>query len=750
MRKLLYLLIILSVALVLAACGTEQATDISSDTSMEMSSAKISAQPAISQIKKGTYMEGELLVKFKPGTKTSASLRSHQAVGAQVKKRSSFVPNLELVTLPQGISVKDAIVQYMSDPNVEIAEPNCVRRAAETIPNDQLFGEQWALRNTGQSAGGTVLADIKANLAWDITQGSHNTIIAVIDTGIDYNHVDLVGNIWRNWGETSCTDSIDNDSNGLNDDCVGWDFTTCEEFELITPDPQGEHPDPDFDYCDENYPPCKTEKNPDNDPMDDNGHGTHVSGVIGAETNNGIGIAGVMWDVQLMPIKVLNEQGFGRTFDIIEAINYVVSMKQAGTDIKVINASLGGPCFSENERQAIEAANTEGILFVAAAGNGGSDGIGDNNDFPSELDGVPESPEYPASYSLPNIISVAATDQNDRKASFSNFGQASVHLGAPGVYILSTIPGGLYSAQNEAFAMGTSMAAPHVSGVAGLIWNYYYYFNHSQVRGTILRYVDILPELQVWVYTGGRLNAYGALSSLLQPTGLTLNVDSPTQITLIWTDNATGEDYYLVERGISGGAFEHIITLDKNTTTYSDSPLTDGTQYTYRVRAMNSLPNPPTFATNDAYSFYSNEASAATLLNPPTGLAATTVSSSQIDLSWTDNSATEEGYRIERSSSDFVQIAEVGPDVTSYSDTGLSPETKYTYRVGAYNAAAGSSQYSNEASATTLTSSGGTPSTGRGGGSCSIGTIQNTPTAIADLAVMLIPFIFIAILRRRR
>jgi subtilisin family serine protease len=729
MRKLFYLLIVLSVALVLAACGTEQAADISSDTSPTMSSARVPAQSSSPQIEDGTYVEGELLVKFKPGVKTSSSLKSHQAVGAQVKKRFTVVPNLEHVALPEGLPVQDALSLYMSDPNVEIAEPNYLRSATDTIPNDQLFGEQWALRNTGTFAAGTEPADIKALLAWDITQGSRNTVIAILDTGIDYDHVDLVENMWRNWGETSCTDGIDNDNNGYIDDCVGWDFTTCEEYDLSGA--------------------CVTVKMEDNDARDGDGHGTHVSGTVGARTNNGIGIAGVMWHVQLMPVKMLNDQGLGSTADEINAINYVVLMKQTNpdADIKAINASFGGSTFSQLEMLAIKAADDAGILFVAAAGNNG-----ETNDFPGTA-------EYPASYRcdlissvytcVSNIISVAATDQNDRKADFSNWGLETVHLGAPGVFIISTIPGSMYSAQ-ESFSMGTSMAAPHVTGTVGLVWNYYYYFNHSQVRRMIVRYVNIVPELQAWVMTGGRLDAYAALSALLKPTDLTLNVDSWTEITLTWTDHATGEDYYMVERSTSGGPFEHITTLGPNTTTYTDSALTDGTRYSYRVRAMSSLPNPPTFATNDAYSFYSNEASAVTPLIPPTGLSATAISSSQINLSWTDHSMAEDGYRIERSSSDFVQIAQVPPGTTFFSDTGLAPETEYTYRVRAFNAAAGNSDYSNEASARTLTSGGTPPPPPSSGSSCSLGARQNTPTAIADLTVMLIPLLYILYLRRRR
>ena len=164
MKKLFYLLVILSVTLGLAACGTEQATDISSDTSTATvtSSARVSAQSTAPQIKEGTYVEGELLVKFKPGVNASSSLRSHQAVGSRVKNRFAVVPNLEHVTLPDGLPVKDAVAQYLSDPNVEIAEPNYIRRKTETIPNDRLFGEQWALRNTGTFAAGTEPADARA------------------------------------------------------------------------------------------------------------------------------------------------------------------------------------------------------------------------------------------------------------------------------------------------------------------------------------------------------------------------------------------------------------------------------------------------------------------------------------------------------------------------------------------------------------------------------------------------------------
>ncbi|MEW6417182.1 MAG: S8 family serine peptidase [Nitrospirota bacterium] len=651
MKKLFYLLMVL----ILASCGNEKTTSISSDTSKEISGTKITAQSIISQMEKGKYKEGELLVKFKSGVVTTSSLKIHQAVGASVKKRFTIVPNLERVKLPQGLSVKDAIMQYMSDPNVEYAEPNYIKRALSRIPNDTYFGNQWALHNTGTYAGGTVDADIDAPEAWDISTGSYSVVIAVLDTGIDYNHADLAGNIWTNNkeaigdangdgcpgicevdddgdgkvdedstglqpGEAGYTNDLedDDDENGFIDDCKGWDFTTCEEF-----DDEGN---------------CTTSKSPDNDPMDEYGHGTHVAGIIGAVGNNGTGVSGVMWYVKLMALKFLNADGYGTTDDEIEALDYAILLKNSGIDIKAINASFGGYGYSQAEYDTIAEANTAGILLIAAAGNEGY-----NNDL---------TPMYPASYDLPNIISVAATDQNDQRASFSNFGPTSVDVAAPGVYILSTILLNEYGILE--FFEGTSMAAPHVSGLAGLLYSYYdgihnTQFDYSQIRTAILRMVDPLPTLSGWIQTGGRINAYKALSFLRTPTNLTATGISPTQISLTWSDNATGEGGYKIERKISGG-------------TYTD--------------IQPSLP----------------------------------------------------------------------PNSLSFTDSGLTPNTIYVYRIKAYNDIA-ESFYSTEVSTTTPL-----PESGHsgGGGSCSIGPRQNTPTAIADLAVMMIPLVVIALMRRRR
>lgn len=516
-------------------------------------SPSVTLRSILSRAESGNYKQGELLVKYRSGVAASSSLRTNQSVGATLIKKISSVRNVEHVRLPAGMLVTDAIVKYMSDLNVEYAEPNYIRRVNATVPNDPFFNpQQWALQNTGTFAGGTQGADIKMTQGWDVIRGNSGLVIAVVDSGVDFNHPDLVNNIWRNTGETSCIDGIDNDGNGFKDDCRGWNFV-----------------------------------NNNNSPMDDLGHGTHVSGIIGAAGNNGMGIAGMMWNVQIMPLKACDINGACMIADIVAAVDYAVA-----NGAKIINASFGGTEFSQTESDAVNAANTAGVLFVASAGNGGLDSDGDNNDI---------NPQYPAALGLPNIIAVAATDQKDHRASFSNFGPNSVHVAAPGTYILSTVPidgvGMSFSSfcTNSAvaaydFCSGTSMAAPHVTGLAGLLETAYPGFTLSQIRGTILRYVDLLPTLQGWIQTGGRINAFRALTSLLAPSGLTATADSDPSVSLTWTDNATGEDGYTVERETGSGPFSVLATLGPDSTSFTDTTASPGTAYTYRVTAFNTIP----------------------------------------------------------------------------------------------------------------------------------------------------------------
>jgi subtilisin family serine protease len=651
----------------------------------------------------GDYRDGEVLVRFKSEIKAASSAAVHKAIGASVVRKYTIIPNLEQVKLPQGLSVKDAVMQYMANPNVEYAGPNYIRKTEMIIPNDTYFGNQWALQNTGQYAYGTAGADIRMAGGWEVTIGSGDITIAVLDTGIDYSHNDLVWNVWRNLGETSCTDAVDNDGNGYLNDCVGWNFIGNN-----------------------------------NDPMDDYGHGTHVAGVIGAKGNNSSGIAGIMWLSNMMALKVCDANGSCDVGAEIAAIDYAIDMKKNhGVNVRVMNASFGGGGYEPNEYMAINRANAAGILFVAAAGNGGEDGVADNNDV---------IPMYPASYDLPNIISVAATDQDDRRVSFSNFGPNSVDVAAPGTYIFSTVPNWwtmYYGYGNLEMFSGTSMATPHVTGLAGLLSAYYSHFTHSQIRTMILRYVDVLPTLNGWILTGGRINAEKALKSLWATYDLTATPVSSLQIDLAWTDRATDEIGYRIYRSMDGTTYVSIATVGVNGSFYSNSGLADGTKYYYRVRTYNDIGESPVQQ--------GTQATAITPLNPPTNLRMVSISSTQIQLAWSDNSSTEQSYLIERRTlnTDFVQVGQVGQNTSTFTDTGLNTATKYWYRVKAYNPVAGSSVYSNEISATTLTASGGHKSSG-GGGGCSIGTPQNTPTAFADAAIMLLPLLVIAALRRRR
>ena len=312
------------------------------------------------------------------------------------------------------------------------------------------------MHNTGQSEG-TADADMDAPEAWDITTGSSDIVVAVIDTGVDYNHPDLNDNMWVNVAELNGVADYDDDENGYVDDIYGFDFINNE-----------------------------------GDPYDDHGHGTHCSGTIAAEGNNGDGVVGVNWNAKIMALKFLGSDGSGDTLDAIDAINYAIDN---GADI--MSNSWGGGSFSQALKDTISVANDEGILFVTAAGNSRK-----NTD---------RRPHYPSSYDVPNIISVAATDHNDALAGFSNYGPNSVDLGAPGVDILSTYPDGY------AWGDGTSMAAPHVAGAAALIMAQNPEISVADLKAKILDSVDPVSALNGITVTGGRLNVYNALDNLNTP-----------------------------------------------------------------------------------------------------------------------------------------------------------------------------------------------------------------------------------------
>jgi subtilisin family serine protease len=413
------------------------------------------------------YAPGEILVKFKDGIPKEYTERIHKSLGFKAVQGLKRIP-VERINLPDGVSVEEAVTLYRADRDVEYAEPNYIRRALLT-PNDTYFTLLWGLQNTGQT-GCAQDADIDAPEAWSIQNDCTGIVIAVLDTGADLDHDDLMESIWRNTGEDWSNGSPgnngeDDDGNGKTDDYYGWDFTAGESG--------------------------------DNDPNDDNipyYHGTHVAGTIGARGNNGLGITGVCWGASIMILKILDEDGIGYLSGEIEAIAYAL---EKGT--KIISLSFGGAGYSEIEYAALESARDAGVLVIAAAGNGGDDQIGDNNDETGTA-------EYPASYDLDNIISVTATDCKDEMPSWANYGLKSVDVAAPAVDILGAKAGNSYQ-----YLSGSSMAVPHVAGLAALIWACHGEFAYDQVRAIIFNGVNPNLFLEGKIRTGGRINAYNSL-----------------------------------------------------------------------------------------------------------------------------------------------------------------------------------------------------------------------------------------------
>lgn len=469
------------------------------------------------------YALDSIIVKPKEGASTQTLARIASLNGPKGEEELALA-DLRLVTLPTGMSVPNAIGLYESLPGVEFAEPDYYMRPVQSdpggdattpetvapepydpdpgdivepapyepppqdpppdavstgtgaqapgitpfVPNDQVFGELYGMNNTGQAVNagppGTLDADIDMPEAWSVTTGSPEVVVAVIDSGVDINHPDLAGNIWTNPDEIP-GNGEDDDNNGYIDDVNGWDFNHRDNTVF---DSSGE-----------------------------DSHGTHVAGTIAAEGNNGLGVAGVSWRTRIMPLKFLAGNS-GRASDAISAIGYAVAegakiSNNSWECVKCITDSV----FSESLRLAIEEANFADHLFVAAAGNSGQD-----ND---------SSPRYPSGYDLPNVISVAATDNkdglwSDPAAGSSNYGATSVDLAAPGSQVLSTIPNRGYG-----FLSGTSMATPHVSGVAALLKSRFPGLTHLEIKDRIMGGTEAKAALAGKMVTGGRLNSARAL-----------------------------------------------------------------------------------------------------------------------------------------------------------------------------------------------------------------------------------------------
>ena len=407
------------------------------------------------------------MVRFKPEITASAraALKSEYAIRAVEPLRLIEAERWTLID-----RVAETVDRLNRDPAVDYAEPDyllSIFSSGRRIPNDPLFTNQWGLDNAGQG-GGRPDADIDAPEAWTTATGGE-TVVAIVDTGIDLDHEDLVGNLWLNPGEdldgdgrvtASDRNGIDDDGNGYADDFHGWDFA-----------------------------------NNDSDPDDDHflGHGTHVAGTVAAVGDNGLGVAGVSWAARLMAVKFLRGTNGGWTSDAVLALEYAI----AG-GARIVNASWGGFTFSRALRDAVDALDAAGVLLVAAAGNTSSD-----NDL---------MPAYPANYDFGSVVAVAATERHDLLAEFSNFGVRSVDLGAPGVEILSTMPDDQYD-----LLQGTSMAAPHVSGVAALLLGAAPELSADEVKAKILAAAEPIPALAGKTVTGGRLDARATLEKILPP-----------------------------------------------------------------------------------------------------------------------------------------------------------------------------------------------------------------------------------------
>ncbi len=396
------------------------------------------------------FMPGEIVVGFgKYRTEAEAAISD---LGGRIV-RTTAGGDVALVRIPEEADVEETAGILSGTAGLAYAQPNFIYRT-NLIPNDPGGGSSWPLWD---------MERIVAFDAWDVNTGSGNMIVGVVDVGIDYTHEDIAGNMWVNAQEVP-GNGIDDDLNGVIDDVYGKNCITGS-----------------------------------GDPIDDSPpvwHGTHVAGSIGAVGNNGVGIVGVNWNVRLMALKFLNSEGSGTDFDAIDCIDYALNMKARGEPIGVLNNSWGGEDYTEGLLDAVVRSHEAGILFVAAAGN--------------DSESTDCVPEYPASFEVPNVISVASTVKDDTFAgSYSNYGRASVHLGAPGHYIMSLKGNNTYGTLS-----GTSMATPHVAGAAALLMDTYPAETHLDAKHRILAGVDRLDGLAGRTLTYGRLNVANAINGI--------------------------------------------------------------------------------------------------------------------------------------------------------------------------------------------------------------------------------------------
>ncbi len=438
----------------------------------------------------------------------------------QQGSENPYLYNIFKFSVPQNSDILSIVQDYLLDPLVVFAEPNYIVRSCMT-PNDPYFYLQWALHNTGQG-GGTNDADIDAPEAWNIETGDENIVIMISDTGVDWDHPDLATNIWSNSDEI--LDGSDTDGNGFVDDIRGWDFV-----------------------------------NDDNDPMDDNGHGTSCAGIASAVTDNNIGVAGICWNSLIMPIKGLNYHGEGDTYDLAQGIAYA-----ADNGADVISMSWSGP-YSYVIDYAVNYSYDQGVVLVAAAGNYAS-----------------SDKRYPAA--LPKVIGVAATNNKDRKIPDSNYGPW-IDVAAPGWQVYTT------TLNNDYTYFGyTSCATPHVAGLAGLILSKTPSYSPAKVMSIIRNNTD--PYESSYYIGTGRINAYKALIEYNTPPDKPDKPSGETQVKIkvqysystSATDPQDNQLYYLWDWG-DGNISGWIGLIDSGKTVTAKHTWSEKGDYEIKVKA---------------------------------------------------------------------------------------------------------------------------------------------------------------------
>ena len=520
------------------------------------------------------HVPGRIIVSFKSTANTAdriGSFRRHNSTAHRSLHTRGV--NTELVTLPAGVTVEQALATYRADPTVRSAEPDYLL-TQQAVADDPYYtsGQQWDMYGDAtapRNAAGTGAAE-----AWDAGDtGSSSVVIGVLDEGIDIDHPDLSANIWTNPGETP-RDGLDNDGNGFIDDVNGWDFLNGDNTV--------------YDGLDTSTTPATF------DPIVD-AHGTHVAGTIGAEGGNAEGVAGVNWNVKIISAKFLDPVFGGTVSDAIAAINYLVDLKvNHSVNLRAINNSWGGTSFSQSLLDAINAAGDAGILFVVAAGNDAA-----NHGTASH---------YPSDYQCTNggtrgwdcVVSVAATDSTGNLATYSDYGATAVDLGAPGSGIVSTLPGSRYGSLS-----GTSMAAPHVTGAIALCASINGTLTPAQIRNIIMGTTTANLSLATKTVTSGRLDI-GSMASACHAGGVATQPGRTTAPTVVvgnrtmavsWTapaDNGAAITDYTVSMATNPlGTFTAVAAGDCAThpltaTSCTVTGLTPGVRYWFQVSATNS------------------------------------------------------------------------------------------------------------------------------------------------------------------